>query len=477
MQKATSAPTFVKHACFVRTSRLCIAKFIITYFPYFPLFFVRQITTIYFFVYSARPCIYFTNNKYVNYMRRTPPRYGGIPMFNKHSERTVHLCRFAAFLLAFMLFIPSYSVAHAESAAQVDTDVSTKLINAKSGFLTEASTGEVLYEQNADERLPIASVTKTMTMLLIMEALDSGKIKYDDSVTVSEYAASMGGSQVFLEVGEQMSVDDMLKAIAVASGNDAAVAMAEHISGSEGAFVERMNKRAAELGCDNTHFINCNGLDETPEHYSSARDIAKISRELLKHTKIFDYTTIWMDSLRNGSFGLSNTNKLIRFYKGANGLKTGSTSTAKYCISATAERDGMQLIAVIIAAPTTADRFSSASAMLDYGFANYEVANEGFVDIPIPYVRIEGGVNEQIMPEIKGDGFIVKKGNRDKIETEFNLADTVSAPVEIGSKLGEVIYKIDGSEVARRDVCAPCEVEKIDFWQMFIRNLDDWLNI
>ena len=238
-----------------------------------------------------------------------------------------------------------------------------------------------------------------------------------------------------------------------------------------------MNKRAAELGCDNTHFINCNGLDETPEHYSSARDIAKISRELLKHTKIFDYTTIWMDSLRNGSFGLSNTNKLIRFYKGANGLKTGSTSTAKYCISATAERDGMQLIAVIIAAPTTADRFSSASAMLDYGFANYEVANEGFVDIPIPYVRIEGGVNEQIMPEIKGDGFIVKKGNRDKIETEFNLADTVSAPVEIGSKLGEVIYKIDGSEVARRDVCAPCEVEKIDFWQMFIRNLNDWLNI
>ena len=378
-------------------------------------------------------------------------------MFNKHSERTVHLCRFAAFLLAFMLFIPSYSVAQAESAAQVDTDVSTKLINAKSGFLTEASTGEVLYEQNADERLPIASVTKTMTMLLIMEALDSGKIKYDDSVTVSEYAASMGGSQVFLEVGEQMSVDDMLKAIAVASGNDAAVAMAEHISGSEGAFVEKMNKRAAELGC--------------------ARDIAKISRELLKHTKIFDYTTIWMDSLRNGSFGLSNTNKLIRFYKGANGLKTGSTSTAKYCISATAERDGMQLIAVIIAAPTTADRFSSASAMLDYGFANYEVANEGFVDIPIPYVRIEGGVNEQIMPEIKGDGFIVKKGNRDKIETEFNLADTVSAPVEIGSKLGEVIYKIDGSEVARRDVCAPCEVEKIDFWQMFIRNLNDWLNI
>ena len=210
---------------------------------------------------------------------------------------------------------------YTEPAQQVDTNVSTQLINAKSGILMEASTGEVLYEQNANERLQIASVTKVMTMLLIMEAIDSGKISLDDMVTTSEYAASMGGSQVFLEVGEQMSVNDMLKAIAVASGNDAAVAMAEFISGSEGAFVEKMNKRASELGCENTHFINCNGLDETPEHYSSARDVARISQELLKHTKIFDYTTIWMDSLRNGSFGLSNTNKLIRFYNGANGLK------------------------------------------------------------------------------------------------------------------------------------------------------------
>ena len=269
---------------------------------------------------------------------------------------------------------------YAEPVQQVDTNVSTQLINAKSGILMEASTGEVLYEQNANERLQIASVTKVMTMLLIMEAIDSGKISLDDMVTTSEYAASMGGSQVFLEAGEQMSVNDMLKAIAVASGNDAAVAMAEFISGSEGAFVEKMNKRASELGCENTHFINCNGLDETPEHYSSARDVARISQELLKHTKIFDYTTIWMDSLRNGSFGLSNTNKLIRFYNGANGLKTGSTSTAKYCLSATALRDGMQLIAVIICAPSTKDRFSSASALLDYGFANYEVASSEGTD-------------------------------------------------------------------------------------------------
>lgn len=366
---------------------------------------------------------------------------------------------------------------YTEPAQQVDTNVSTQLINAKSGILMEASTGEVLYEQNANERLQIASVTKVMTMLLIMEAIDSGKISLDDMVTTSEYAASMGGSQVFLEVGEQMSVNDMLKAIAVASGNDAAVAMAEFISGSEGAFVEKMNKRASELGCENTHFINCNGLDETPEHYSSARDVARISQELLKHTKIFDYTTIWMDSLRNGSFGLSNTNKLIRFYNGANGLKTGSTSTAKYCLSATALRDGMQLIAVIICAPSTKDRFSSASALLDYGFANYEVANDEDLNVAVPYVRVVGGVKEQIAPKVSGSGFVVKKGNKSKLETRFEMEESVSAPVEDGQKLGEIIYTIDGEEVTRRDVCAAERVDKINAVQIFLRCLADWLKL
>ncbi len=366
---------------------------------------------------------------------------------------------------------------YTEPAQQVDTNVSTQLINAKSGILMEASTGEVLYEQNANERLQIASVTKVMTMLLIMEAIDSGKISLDDMVTTSEYAASMGGSQVFLEVGEQMSVNDMLKAIAVASGNDAAVAMAEFISGSEGAFVEKMNKRASELGCENTHFINCNGLDETPEHYSSARDVARISQELLKHTKIFDYTTIWMDSLRNGSFGLSNTNKLIRFYNGANGLKTGSTSTAKYCLSATALRDGMQLIAVIICAPSTKDRFSSASALLDYGFANYEVASDEDLNVAVPYVRVVGGVKEQIAPEVSGSGFVVKKGNKSKLETRFEMEESVSAPVEDGQKLGEIIYTIDGEEVTRRDVCATERVDKINAVQIFLRCLADWLKL
>lgn len=366
---------------------------------------------------------------------------------------------------------------YTEPAQQVDTNVSTQLINAKSGILMEASTGEVLYEQNANERLQIASVTKVMTMLLIMEAIDSGKISLDDMVTTSEYAASMGGSQVFLEVGEQMSVNDMLKAIAVASGNDAAVAMAEFISGSEGAFVEKMNKRASELGCENTHFINCNGLDETPEHYSSARDVARISQELLKHTKIFDYTTIWMDSLRNGSFGLSNTNKLIRFYNGANGLKTGSTSTAKYCLSATALRDGMQLIAVIICAPSTKDRFSSASALLDYGFANYEVASDEDLNVAVPYVRVVGGVKEQIAPKVSGSGFVVKKGNKSKLEARFEMEESVSAPVEDGQKLGEIIYTIDGEEVTRRDVCATERVDKINAVQIFLRCLADWLKL
>lgn len=365
----------------------------------------------------------------------------------------------------------------AEKAQQVDTEVAAQLISAKSGVLMEQSTGEILYELNPDERLQIASVTKTMTMLLIMEALDSGKISLDDMVTTSEYAASMGGSQVFLEAGEQMSVNDMLKAIAVASGNDAAVAMSEFISGSESAFVEKMNERAQQLGCLNTHFINCNGLDETAEHYSSAKDVAIISRELLNHSKILDYTTIWMDSLRGGSFGLSNTNKLIRFYKGANGLKTGSTSTAKYCLSASAERDGMQLIAVVICAPSTKERFSSASALLDYGFANYEVAGGEEIDVSVPYVRVSGGTNEQIVPKVSGGGFIVKKGNRDKIEQTFELPETVSAPVAAGQKLGEVVFTIDGGEVARRDVCAEEDIPKISVLQMFTKCLSMWVNI
>lgn len=361
-------------------------------------------------------------------------------------------------------------------STQVDTDVSAEIIKAPSGILVEQTTGEVLYEHNPDERMNIASVTKTMTMLLIEEALDNGKISKDDMVTVSEYAAGMGGSQVFLEVGEQMSVDEMLKAIAVASGNDAAVAMAEFISGSEQAFVEKMNERAGQLGCVNTHFINCNGLDETADHYSSARDVARISCELLKHPDILNYTTIWMDSLRGGQFGLSNTNKLIRFYNGANGIKTGSTSTAKYCLSASAMRDDMQLVAVILGAPSTADRFSSASALLDYGFANYSVVSRGIMEEAIEPVEVIGGTQRTVEVEVDNpSGFIVKKGNQNNIEKQVQVESQVSAPVEVGQKLGEIVYTIDGVEAARRDIVASVPVDRINPVQMFMRMTKQWL--
>lgn len=365
-----------------------------------------------------------------------------------------------------------------EIVSQVNTDVSAQIVNSKSAILMEASTGQVLYELNADEKLPIASVTKTMTMLLIMEALDSGKINYDDMVSTSEYAASMGGSQVFLEPGEQMSVNDMLKAIAVASGNDAAVAMAEFIGGTESAFVEMMNKRAAEIGAVNTHFINCNGLDETPEHHSTARDVAIISCELLKHPKIHEYTTIWMDTLRDGQFGLSNTNKLIRFYDGANGIKTGSTSIAKYCLSASAKRENMQLVAVVLAAPTTADRFGSATKLLDYGFANYALVDETIFTEPIPEAVVVGGDKEKLQLEADGTlNFVVKKGNQNKVSQEFIIEPEIVAPIEKGQKVGEVHFTIDGELVAVKELVAKESIERISLWKMFIKALNNWVTV
>ncbi len=381
----------------------------------------------------------------------------------------------AVLLLAVLCFgmVPAF----AEPSTQVDTEVSTQLVKGESGILMEAKTGEVLYEWNPDDKHQIASVTKTMTMLLIMEALEQGKIKKEDMVTVSENAASMGGSQVFLEVGEQMSVHDMLKAIAVASGNDAAVAMAEHIGGTHEAFVEKMNKKAEELGCNNTHFINCTGLDETEDHYSTARDVAIISRKLLTYPDIFNYTTIWMDSLRDGAFGLSNTNKLIRFYKGANGLKTGSTSTAKYCLSATAERDGMQLIAVVLAAPSTGERFGSATALLDYGFANYAVTDTEQLGLTMPEIPVRGGVEAVVKPKEENSGFIVKKGNQNKVEYEIQTEEFLRAPVEEGQKIGEVIFRIDGEEVVRRELLAEVGVPRIGVWKMFLKMLRTWIMV
>ncbi len=365
---------------------------------------------------------------------------------------------------------------NAEIVSQVNADVEAQIVSAPSAILVEQSSGQVLYELNADEKLPIASVTKSMTMLLIMEALDSGKIKMTDTVSTSEYASSMGGSQVFLEPGEEMSVEDMLKAIVIASGNDAAVAMAEFIAGTESAFVEMMNKRASELGCKNTHFINCNGLDETAEHHSTARDVATISCELLKHPKITEYTTIWMDSLRDGQFGLSNTNKLIRFYNGANGIKTGSTSTAKYCLSASAKRDNMQLVAVVLAAPSSADRFSSATRLLDYGFANYSVVNAAEKIGTLEPLPVTGGKADLVSviadPKVN---FIVKKGNQDKIEINTTFNEPIKAPVSKHQVLGTSTLTIGGEKVAVCNILSTIDIERMNITTMFGKMLSSWL--
>ena len=341
--------------------------------------------------------------------------------------------------------------------AEGNTDLG---LNAKSAILMEEATGNILYESNPDERLPIASVTKVMTMLLIMEAVDSGKISLDDMVTVSENAMSYGGSTMFLETGEQLTVNDMLKGIAVASANDGCVAMAEHLAGSESAFVDMMNEKAKELGMGNTHFMNTNGLDED-DHYSSARDVAIMSRELMKHETIFNYTSIWMDTLRGGKFQLANTNKLIRFYDGANGLKTGSTSKALCCLSAAAKRNDMQLIAVVLGAPTSAERFASAKSLLDYGFANYAVNTQITAGDEVQKIAVEKGVDKEV-DVVAGDSCstLVKKGQEDNITKEIKIDETITAPIEAGQKIGTMTISRDGEVIADIDLNASSAVEK-----------------
>ena len=341
--------------------------------------------------------------------------------------------------------------------AESNTDLG---LNAKSAILMEESTGNILFESNPDERLPIASVTKVMTMLLIMEAVDSGKISLDDMVTVSENAMSYGGSTMFLETGEQLTVNDMLKGIAVASANDGCVAMAEHLAGSESAFVDMMNEKAKKLGMENTHFMNTNGLDED-DHYSSARDVAIMSRELMKHETIFNYTSIWMDTLRGGKFQLANTNKLIRFYDGANGLKTGSTSKALCCLSAAAKRNDMQLIAVVLGAPTSAERFASAKSLLDYGFANYAVNTQITAGDEVQKIAVEKGVDKEV-DVVAGDSCstLVKKGQEDNITKEIKIDETITAPIEAGQKIGTMTISRDGEVIADIDLNASSAVEK-----------------
>ena len=329
----------------------------------------------------------------------------------------------------------------------VETAALTDLtITAPSAILMEKETGQIIYEKNADEQLEPASVTKVMTLLLIVEAIEAGKIALDDMVTTSAHAASMGGSQIWLEEGEQMSVQEMLKCVVIASANDCAVALAEYICGSESVFISKMNERAAELGMTNTVFTNTTGLLDDRTHVTTARDVALMSRELIGHDMIKEYTTIWMDTIRNGEFGLNNTNKLIFYYSGATGLKTGFTSRSMYCLSATAEREGVEYIAVVMHCDTSADRFESAKTLLSYAFANYALISI-YPDNALVPVRVQLGKVPYVQPVIDGSNKILTdKDTAPNVTKEVELAESVPAPVNTGDQLGTLIVK-NGDEV------------------------------
>ena len=345
-------------------------------------------------------------------------------------------------------------------------------ITSRAAILMEKETGEILYAQNEHEKLEPASVTKVMTMLLTMEAIDAGKLHYDDIVTVSANAAAMGGSQVYLKEGEQMTVEDMLKAVCVASGNDACVALAEHISGVTELFVEQMNNRAKELGMNDTHFVNCNGL--TAEgHLTSAYDIAVMSRELLlHHDDIHRFSTIWMDSIRGGAFQLANTNKLIRFYDGATGLKTGFTSTAGYCISATAERDGMELIAVIMKGETADSRNTDAKALLNYGVSTYALVNvtpdESFAPVPVAL-----GTADTVQPQLaeQGSHLLLPKNQVGDLQQSVVVAESLTAPVEKGQKLGELTVTDGTNALVTIPITAAEAVPRLTWSEMYVHLL------
>ena len=367
-----------------------------------------------------------------------------------------------------------------ENTSTSNSNKNTNSLNLESGgaILIEQKTGQILYEHNMHEKLRPASVTKVMSLLLIMEALDSGQISLTDKIPCTEDAAGMGGSQIWLEVGEELTVDEMLKAICVVSANDCTVAMADYLCGSQEAFVQKMNERAKELGMNDTTFKNCHGIDEDG-HVTSAYDIALMSRELLNnHPSIMNYTTIWMDTLRNGESELVNTNKLIRNYKGATGLKTGSTSVALYNLSASATRDGLSLIAVIMKAPTTKIRFAEAQKLLDYGFSNYQyklIARGGDI---LKEVEVNKGVTPKLNLVIENDvGILVKKGEDKNVEQIVNIDENISAPITQGQKLGEMIFTLNGQEIGRSNLIAEINIEKRTFFNIALNAYQSWFNM
>lgn len=343
--------------------------------------------------------------------------------------------------------------------------ISDQDVKAPSAVVMEATTGKILYEKNPHEKRPGASITKVMTLLLVMEAIDSGKISLTDTVTASAHAASMGGSDIWLKEGETMTVDDLLKATVIMSANDAAVALAEHVAGSEDDFLRQMNEKAKALGMNDTTFKNCNGLDEDG-HLTSAYDIALMSAQLIKHKKIFDYTLTWIDHVRGGKTQLVNTNKLIRTYKGITGLKTGTTGKAGSCISATAERDNVSLIAVVLGSPSTKDRFADAAQLLDYGFANWAMTAPETPSLePVP---VTNGMQNSVEPEAPaGKSILVPKGKENDVVSQVTLAETLEAPVEKGQIIGKITYKLGDETLQETDIRAKTAVSQITFFSVF----------
>ena len=384
------------------------------------------------------------------------------------TERLLCMRRFRglAFFMAFLCMVLLFPIPVYADGVEVE---------APSVLLMEAESGTVLYEKNADEVRHPASVTKVMTLLLVFEAIDSGKIKMTDAVTVSDRAASMGGSQVFLEVGEKMSVEDMVKSVVVCSANDAAVALAEFVAGSESAFVDQMNAKALALGMKNTHFDNTNGLDDTTEtHLTSSRDIALMSRELIvNHPSVLNYTTIWQDTIRGGAFTLTNTNKLVRFYSGANGLKTGFTSKSGYCISATAKRDGLQLIAVIMGAESSDKRNLTAKRLFDYGFANYSYVELSYQE-NVSF-RVTGGVKGASFGKTLPLAKVLPKEKKGTLNYEIQLAESVTAPVYEGDVIGKIVYKSKDLVIAEADITAGETISKMTFFGLLKKALSNYL--
>ena len=365
-----------------------------------------------------------------------------------------------------------------ETASEINSDANSLALESASAILIEQTTGQILYSHNIHERLMPASVTKVMSILLIMEALDSGKITLTDNVPCSENAASMGGSQIWLDPRETLTVDEMLKAICVNSANDCVVAMAEYLAGSEEAFVQMMNDKAKELGMNDTTFKNCHGLDEDG-HVTSSYDIALMSKELLNnHPTVTNYTTIWMDTLRDGKSELSNTNKLIRTYKGATGLKTGSTSLALYNLSASATRDDLSLIAVIMKAPSTKIRFAEAQKLLDYGFNTFSFKQFGKKDDVVKTINVDKGVSATAETVLADNaGTLIEKGKDRNIEQTLTIDENISAPVTEGQKLGEISFVLDGETLSTVNIVAKNNVEKINLFTMTKHVYYSWVDL